>query len=70
MKLHGSIEANLAAAVRSAKRLRGQPVHADTTAHWKDLLHQARRNLAVDQPPEKQEMRQLIAELEAELSAR
>jgi hypothetical protein len=38
----------LIAAVRSASRLRGQPVHADTIKHWADLLHHARRELSTN----------------------
>ena len=46
MDLDGSISKNLGSAVRSARRLRGHPVHADTIGHWTDLLHHARRELA------------------------
>ena len=69
MKIHGSIGDNLTAAVRSARRLRAHPVHADTLEHWRDLLHHARQELALGTaPPEAIEP--LIAELETELAAR
>ena len=46
MELIGSIANNLTSAVQSAPRLRGQAVHADTLAHWADLLRHAGRALA------------------------
>jgi hypothetical protein len=45
MKLHGSTEGNLIAAIRSAGRLRGKPVHADTIRYWADLIRHARQEL-------------------------
>lgn len=68
MDLHGSIEANLVAAVRSARRLRGHPVHADTFQHWTDLVHQARRQVAADPASETETLKQLVADLETELA--
>lgn len=65
MELHGSIEQNLAAAVRSARRLKGHPIHADTIEHWTELLSQARREL--DGNP-RDPMKDLILELENELA--
>lgn len=70
MELHGSIEANLAAAIRSARRLSGHPVHADTLSHWTDLLHQARRELGADSAIENEAMKNLVFELESELVQR
>ncbi len=69
MKLHGSIRENLAAAVRSARRLRGQPVHADTLKYWDDLLHHARGELASG-TGERQLIEPLVAELETEIAGR
>ena len=68
MELHGSIETNLAAAVRSARRLRGHPIHADTLQHWTDLLHQARRLLSADPANDADTLKQLVADLETELA--
>ncbi len=68
MDLHGSIETNLVAAVRSARRLRGHPIHADTLQHWIDLIHQARRQLAEDAASETGTLKQLVADLEMELA--
>ena len=65
MELHGSIEQNLAAAVRSARRLKGHPIHADTIEHWTELLSQARRGLAGD-PSDP--IKDLVVELENELA--
>lgn len=70
MKLHGTIEANLQAAIASARRLREHPVHADTVQHWRDLLHQARRQLAAAPAEQASGTAKLIAELEEELAER
>jgi hypothetical protein len=67
MKLHGSIANNLASAVQSARRLKGHPGHADTLAHWSDLLHHSRRELAEGT---KEPILSLILELEKELADR
>ena len=63
MKIEGSIRANLLAAIASARRWRGRPVHADTLAHWGKLLDQAR---AADGEP----LGELVGELEAQLAER
>ena len=68
MELHGSIEANLVAAVRSARRLRGHPIHADTLQHWTDLLYQARRQLSAGPANDANTLKQLVADLETELA--
>ena len=70
MKLHGTIDANLQAAIASARRLREHPVHADTVQHWRDLLHQARRQLGAEPPEQVAGTAKLIAELEEELAER
>lgn len=70
MELHGSIEANLASAVRSARRLRGHPIHPDTLRHWTDLLHQARRQLTAGADSDTGTLKQLVANLETELADR
>ena len=70
MRLHGTVEGNLVAAVRSARRLRGTPVHPDTVRHWTDLLDHARRALAETPASEKESLERLIAELETELASR
>jgi hypothetical protein len=69
MDLQGSTGENLVAAIRSAKRLSGHPVHADTLQHWTELLHLARRQLAAEPASEAERLAQLIAELETELAA-
>ena len=70
MKLHGGVEENLVAAVRSARRFRGRPVHADTLQHWNDLLQHARREQAAGLPDNRQSVERLIIELESELASR
>jgi hypothetical protein len=67
MDLHGSIANNLTSAVQSARRLSGHPVHADTLAHWTELLHHARRELAGGSS---EPILSLILELEKELAER
>jgi hypothetical protein len=70
MELHGSTEGNLIAAVRSASRLRGHPVHADTIKHWANLLHHARRELSTGAALSSEPLKRLVAELEVEMSKR
>jgi hypothetical protein len=67
MEIIGSVANNLTSAVQSARRLRGHPVHADTLAHWTDLLHHARRALA---DGSSEPIQHLILELEKELTDR
>ena len=70
MQLHGSVQDNIVSALRSARRLRGHPVHADTLSHWTELLHHARHQLAEGAVAEPEPVEQLVAELETELSDR
>jgi hypothetical protein len=70
MQLHGSTEGNLISAVRSASRLRGHPVHADTIKHWADLLQHARRELSLNAALPSEPLKRLVAELEVELTKR
>lgn len=70
MQLHGSTEGNLIAAVRSAIRLRTQPVHADTIRYWTDLLHHARREISTNAALASESLTRLVAELEVELVKR
>jgi hypothetical protein len=70
MKLHGSVEDNLTAAVRSARRLRGHPVHADTLKYWDELLHHARRERTPGYPQESHVLGRLIIDLETEMAER
>ena len=69
MRIVGTIEANLMAAVISARRLRGHRVHADTIAHWQGLIHYARRGMqsGVDA---RGSVNRLVVELEGELVTR
>jgi hypothetical protein len=67
MKLHGSVADNLKAALQSARRLRGHPVHSDTLTHWSDLIHHARRKFAAGSS---ELIHPLIIELEKELADR
>lgn len=67
MKIHGTIANNLNSALQSARRLRGHPVHADTLAHWTDLLGHARHELANGSTDP---IQALILDLENELADR
>jgi hypothetical protein len=63
MRIEGSIRANLLAALASARRLRGSPVHGDTVGHWRKLVEHARKaGCEADG--------ELRGELEAELALR
>ncbi len=55
------------ASVQSARRLKGHPIHADTLGHWRDLLDDARRELAKGST---EPLQALILELENELADR
>jgi hypothetical protein len=68
MELHGTIVDNLQAAVASAKRLRGHPVHKDTVTFWQDLIAQAR--VEVHEQTQAPEIESLIVTLEGELADR
>jgi hypothetical protein len=68
MELYGSVEDNLKAAVRSARRFRGSPVHRDTIQHWSDLLNHARHEHAVGD--NRRVIGSLIIDLEGELAHR
>lgn len=67
MDFHGTAANNLSSAVRSARRLRGHPVHADTIAYWRALLENARRERSNESP---ERIEKLILELENELAER
>lgn len=68
MRLHGSTEGSLIAALSSASRLRHQPVHADTIKHWSDLLHHARQELLLNTTFQVEALTPLMAELEVEVA--
>ncbi|HUP67822.1 MAG TPA: hypothetical protein VM145_06405 [Sphingomicrobium sp.] len=65
MELHGTLENNLAAAIQSARRLKGHPVHGDTFDYWKSLLDHARRELG---NASADHVEALIVELENEIA--
>jgi hypothetical protein len=64
MQIEGTIRANLIAAIASARRLRGRPVHRDTVKYWRQLLDYARR---ASTSPGPDAFAELMAELETEL---
>ena len=61
MRIEGTVRANLIAAVASARRWRGRPVHRDTVDHWRRLLDYAERQ------PLGEAVSDLVAELEMEM---
>jgi hypothetical protein len=69
MRLHGTIEDNLASALRSARRLSKQPVHGDTLKHWQDLLGHARQAIATGRG-EAASIEPLAVQLETEIANR
>jgi hypothetical protein len=69
VELSGSVSDNLRAAITSARRFRGHPVHRDTLKFWQDLLAYAQtysRRASSAEP----DMPSLIAQLQEELDAR
>jgi hypothetical protein len=65
MRIEGSVRANLIAAVASARRWRGRPVHKDTIAYWRALLDHGR---SVETARLGEPVAELVAELESELA--
>jgi hypothetical protein len=70
MQLHGTTEGNLASAIRSANRLRGLPVHADTLKYWSDLLRHAQSELSTGVAMPSETLSRLVAQLETEITQR
>ena len=64
MRIEGSVRANLIAAVASARRWRGRPVHRDTVDHWRRLVDYGR---LVERQPCGEAVSDLVAELETEV---
>lgn len=64
MRIEGSVRANLIAAVTSARRLRGRPVHEDTVEHWRRLLDYGKR---IERQSSGEAVSDLLAELETEM---
>jgi len=64
MRIEGSVRANLIAAVASARRWRGRPVHSDTIDHWRRLLDYGR---LVDRQSCGEAVGDLVAQLETEM---
>jgi len=69
MKLHGSLQANLEAALLSARRLRGQRVYPDTLAYWIALAAAAWSEVAASSGPQSSILTRLAADLDIEIAA-
>lgn len=65
MQIEGSVRSNLIAAVASARRWRGRPVHKDTFDHWRRLLDYGR---LVERQPSGEAVGDLVTELETEMA--
>lgn len=65
MRIEGSVRSNLIAAVASARRWRGRPVHKDTVDHWRRLVDYGR---LVERQPCGEAVSELVAELETEVA--
>ncbi|MGZ8350037.1 MAG: hypothetical protein ACXWUX_14650 [Allosphingosinicella sp.] len=70
MKLHGTLQQNLSAAVRSAQRLHGHPVHVDTLEYWGELLRHARLQMEAGSTSNRQDLEQILVVLETEIADR
>jgi hypothetical protein len=70
MQLHGSTEANLTAAIRSANRLRGRAIYRETVAFWAELVLHARHELSCSDASDSDSLARLVAELELEIDKR
>jgi hypothetical protein len=70
VKLDGSLSQNLKAAIRSADNLRTSAVHADTLQFWRNLIGHARAECGTFGPDARDEVEQLIDQLQARLSLR
>lgn len=67
MQVSGSILANLRAALRSVRRLKGGPVHRDTVDYWEKLVLLARSE---EDAMRSYKTRELASDLDGEVSAR
>jgi hypothetical protein len=65
MRIEGSVRANLIAAVASARRFRGRPVHKDTADHWRRLLDYGR---LIDRQASGESVGDVLAQLETEMT--
>ena len=65
MRIEGSVRANLIAALASARRWRGRPVHKDTVDHWRRLVDYGR---LVERQPCGEAVSDLVTQLETEMA--
>lgn len=70
MELDGSIIQNLASPVKSAERLRGNPVHEDTLVFGQALLAHSRVTKRSQPVNDMGTIETLMARLQSELAAR
>ena len=68
MELHGTLINDLKAAVESARRLKGHPIHRDTLKFWSDLISEVRARRAAGEGADEPEVDQALAELEMVLT--
>ena len=70
MQLHGSTEANLTAAIRSANRLRGRAIYEDTIAFWAGSCCTLVAEPSCSNALPSHSLARLVAELELEIDKR
>ena len=70
MEIAGSLKENLDAAVRSAQRLSGQPVHKDTLSYWQELLSLSRATKRWEPVEDMMKLEELMAALHEEITSR
>jgi hypothetical protein len=68
MDLEGTLTSNLQAAIASAQRLRGHPVHKDTLEFWRELLAEARAHKRLSDP-NRAAIEDLVAKLQTLVAA-
>jgi hypothetical protein len=68
MDFEGTLASNLQAAITSAERLRGHPVHRDTLEFWRELLAFARSRKRMAEGS-RAEVEGLVAELQLLVAA-
>jgi hypothetical protein len=70
MKLTGSLESNLQAAILGVRRHRGQSVYPETMSFWNELVAYAWRYVGSASTPDTKIVTHLVQELEREIAAR
>lgn len=70
MKLRGSLESNLRAALAIAARHQKKQIYTGMLQHWRLLVDEANRQIETGEAESGDELRTLISELQAVLATR